>query len=126
MSKSSNIRVMVVDDHDMARAGISTVVSAFDEFELVAEAADGAEAIEICEQVQPDVILMDMMMPVMGGVEATRAIRHVNHDVRIIAVSNSQEADLVQAALSAGADAYLTKDISVDELVSAIIHTRRN
>ena len=126
MSHSSNIRVMVVDNHDMARAGLGLVVSGIDELQLVAEAADGVEAVEVCRKVQPDVILMDMMMPVMGGVEATRAIRCTNQAVRIIAVSSFHYADLVQAALNAGADAFLSKDVSVDELVSTIIQTCRN
>ncbi|MFQ5814484.1 MAG: response regulator [Anaerolineae bacterium] len=120
MSKSNPIRVMIVDDHDMVRRGLATFLRVKADLELVSEASNGREALQVCEQVRPDVILMDLVMPEMDGPTATRAIRKRYPQVQVIALTSFQEKELVQAALQAGAISYLLKNVSVDELAEAI------
>jgi NarL family two-component system response regulator LiaR len=111
---------MIVDDHDMVRSGLSVFLEAFDDLELVGEAADGQEAIHLCSELQPHVVLMDLVMPEMDGVAATQAIRRANPTVQIIALTSFNDQDLVQGALQAGAVGYLLKNASIDELAAAI------
>ena len=120
MSASTPIRVMIVDDHDMVRRGLVTFLMVCPDLELVGEATDGEEALRLCEQVRPDVILMDLVMPKMNGTEATRAIRERWPQVQVVALTSFQEKKLVQGALQAGAISYLLKNVSVDELGEAI------
>lgn len=120
MTETNPIRVMIVDDHDMVRSGLSVFLEAFDDLELVGEAADGEEAIHLCAEARPHVVLMDLVMPEMDGVEATRAIRQAYPDVQVIALTSFSEQDLVQGALQAGAVGYLLKNASIDELAAAI------
>jgi len=120
MTETNPIRVMIVDDHDMVRSGLSVFLEAFDDLELVGEAADGEEAIRLCSELQPHVVLMDLVMPAMDGVAATRAIREANPMVQIIALTSFNDQDLVQGALQAGAVGYLLKNASIDELAAAI------
>lgn len=120
MNSQNPIRVMLVDDHDMVRRGLATFLKVKSDLELVGEAGDGAEALEVCEQVRPDVILMDLVMPEMDGASATRAIRERWPQVQIIALTSFQEKDLIRDALRAGAIGYLLKNVSVDELATAI------
>ena len=114
------IRVMIVDDHAVVRSGLSAFLLAFDDLEYVGEAAGGAEAVEHCLAVQPDVILMDLVMPGVDGAEATRRIKEACPDVQVIALTSYREDDLVQGALRAGALSYLLKNVSADELADAI------
>ncbi len=118
--ESSPIRVMVVDDHAVVRGGLSTFLLAYDDLELVGEAANGVEAISAAEVCQPDVVLMDLMMPEMDGATATRRLRDLHPHIQVIALTSFKEDDLVQGALAAGAIGYLLKNVSADELVSAI------
>ena len=120
MSTSSPIRVMIVDDHGMVRRGLGTMLRIRDDLELVAEARNGRQALEVCEQAQPDVILMDLVMPEMGGPEATRLIRELCPRVQVIALTSFQEKELVRQALEAGAISYLLKNVSADDLAAAI------
>jgi NarL family two-component system response regulator LiaR len=120
MSASSPIRVMVVDDHNMVRRGLATILKVKSDLELVAEADSGREAIRLCEECQPDVILMDLVMPEMGGPEATRTIRERCPDVQVIALTSFQDKELVREALQAGAIGYLLKNVSADDLAAAI------
>jgi NarL family two-component system response regulator LiaR len=120
MTDSSVIRVMIVDDHDMVRKGLATFLMVYPDLELIGEAGDGEEALHLCEQAQPDVILMDLVMPKMDGKAATRAIRERWPQVQIIALTSFQENRLVQEALQAGAISYLLKNVSVDDLAEAI------
>jgi NarL family two-component system response regulator LiaR len=120
MADSSPIRVMVVDEHDMVRRGLAAFLKVKADLELVAEARDGLEALQVCEQVQPDVILMDLVMPRMNGVDATRAIRERWPEVQVIALTSFGERELVQEALQAGAISYLLKNVSADDLADAI------
>ncbi|MDD2921568.1 MAG: response regulator transcription factor [Anaerolineales bacterium] len=119
-SSSQPIRVMLVDDHAMVRRGLATFLKAFDDMQLAGEAENGAAAIQLCGEVLPDVILMDMVMPDMDGAAATRAICQQYPQVQVIALTSFKEGDLVKKALDAGAIGYLLKDVSADELVHAI------
>ena len=120
MSATNRIRVMTVDDHEILRGGVRFLLLAFDDLELVAEAHSGEEALELCDDCQPDVVLMDMMMPGMDGVEATRTIRKRFPQVQVLALTSFYDQDRVQRALQAGALGYLIKGISIDELADAI------
>ena len=114
------IRVLIVDDHAMVRKGLLTFLKNQPELDLMGEACNGREAIEFCEQNQPDVILMDLVMPEMGGVAATRTIHQRWPHVQVIALTSFQEKELVQDALQAGAIGYLLKNVSGEELAEAI------
>jgi NarL family two-component system response regulator LiaR len=116
----SPIRVMVVDDHAVVRGGLTTFLLAYDDLELVGEAANGAEALTAAERCRPDVVLMDLMMPEMDGATATRLLREKHPDIQVIALTSFKEDDLVQGVLAAGAIGYLLKNVSADELVNAI------
>lgn len=120
MTTSQPIRVMLVDDHTMVRRGLATFLKVFDDLELAGEAGDGEAAIQLCAQILPDVVLMDMIMPDMDGVAATRAIRQQFPTVQVIALTSFKEEELVQNALQAGAIGYLLKDVSAEKLAQAI------
>lgn len=121
MSKTSDvIRVMVVDDHEMVRSGLSTFLQAFDDLELVGEASNGYEALRLCSENTPDVVLMDMVMPEMDGVETTKAIKQKYPHIQIIALTSFNDEAMVQSALEAGAISYLHKEVSIDKLGEAI------
>jgi NarL family two-component system response regulator LiaR len=111
---------MIVDDHAVVRSGLAAFLLAFDDLELVGEAGGGEEAVNLCPQVQPDVVLMDLVMPKMDGATATRVIRERCPQVQVIALTSFKEEELVQGVLQAGAISYLLKNVSADELVSAI------
>jgi two-component system, NarL family, response regulator LiaR len=114
------IRVLVVDDHTMVRRGLATFLKVFDDLLLAGEAASGQEAIQQVAQLQPDVVLMDMVMPDMDGAAATRLIRKQSPLTQVLALTSFKEEILVQSALQAGAIGYLLKDVSADELAQAI------
>lgn len=120
ISSSQPIRVMLVDDHTMVRRGLATILKVFDDLELAGEAENGAAAIQLCGEILPDVVLMDMVMPDMDGPTATRAISQRYPQVQVIALTSFKEGDLVKNALEAGAIGYLLKDVSADDLVRAI------
>ena len=126
-SQSQTIRVMLVDDHTMVRKGLALFLKAFDDLELAGEAENGTDAIQRCGELLPDVVLMDMIMPDLDGVAATRAIHQQFPQIQVIALTSFKERELVQNALEAGAIGYLLKDISADELARAIraAHTGR-
>jgi two-component system, NarL family, response regulator LiaR len=119
-TKGKPIRVMIVDDHAMVRKGLAAFLKTEPGIELVGEARDGREAIEYCDQLKPNVILMDLIMPDLGGVAATRTIHQRWPNVQVIALTSFQEKELVQDALQAGAIGYLLKNVSGDELCEAI------
>jgi NarL family two-component system response regulator LiaR len=120
MSERQPIRVMLVDDHAVVRSGLSAFLLAYDDLELVGEANSGERAISLCQQLNPDVVLMDMVMPNMDGATATGLIRKQCPDIQVIALTSFKEKDLVEGALQAGAIGYLLKDVSADELANAI------
>jgi NarL family two-component system response regulator LiaR len=120
MNASQTIRVMLVDDHNVVRSGLATFLKAYEDLELVGEAKNGLEAINLCRLKKPDVILMDLMMPEMDGIAATSAILQDYPDIKIIAMTSFEEEELVQGVLAAGAISYLLKNVSSDELAKAI------
>jgi NarL family two-component system response regulator LiaR len=120
VSDQNRIRVMIVDDHGVVRSGLRFFLLGFDDMELVGEAESGEEALRLCLEVQPDIVLMDMVMPGMDGATATQAIRERFPQIRVIALTSFSEEDLVQKALQAGAISYLLKDVTADELAGAI------
>lgn len=120
MTELIPIRVMLVDDHTVVRRGLGAVLEVSDDMSLVGEASDGEEAIQLCERLQPDVILMDLLMPKMDGIAATKAIHERWPRVRIIALTSFIEREYVEGVLKVGATSYLLKNVSADELVSAI------
>ena len=120
MNTTTPIRVMIVDDHGMVRRGLATILKVTPDLDLVGEAGSGAEALAMCERAQPDVVLMDLVMPEMSGAEATRAIRELCPQVQVIALTSFQEKELVREALRAGAISYLLKNVSAGDLTAAI------
>jgi NarL family two-component system response regulator LiaR len=114
------IRVMVVDDHAMVRRGLATFLMVYDDLELAGEAESGEEAIQLCSEVKPDVILMDMVLPVMDGAAATRVIRKRYPKVQVITLTSFKDKNIIKNALEAGAIGYLLKDVSAAELALAI------
>lgn len=120
MTRTHRIRVIIVDDHAMLRKGLRFFLKGFDDLELVGEATGGAEAIALCADTEPDVILMDMVMPDMDGAEATRAIRRQHPNAQVIALTSFQEQGLIERALQAGAIGYLLKNVSAEDLARAI------
>lgn len=117
---ASRIKVVVADDHALVRSGLETILLLFDDIELVAQADDGAEAVVLCEQIQPDVVLMDLVMPGMDGATATREILRRCPATRVLVLTSFSDEALIESALSAGAIGYLMKDISGDQLAAAI------
>lgn len=120
MPEQQRIRILVVDDHAVVRSGIEYSLLALEDIELVGAVSSGEEALGFCTQTQPDVILMDMMMPGLSGAATTRAILQRHPHIRVIALTSFQEGHLVQEALAAGAISYLLKDVGMDELAEAI------
>lgn len=114
------IRVLVVDDQAVVRSGLAAFLSIYDDLDLVGEANDGAKAVNLCGQMRPDVVLMDLVMPNMDGAEATLAIRKHYPHIQVIALTSFKEDELVKRVLEAGAIGYLLKNISADELADAI------
>jgi NarL family two-component system response regulator LiaR len=111
---------MLVDDYSMVRRGLITFLKAFDDLQFAGEAESGEAAIQLCAEILPDVILMDMVLPKMDGAEATRAIRQRFPQIQIIALTSFTEGELIKKVLEAGAIGYLLKDVSADELAQAI------
>ena len=120
MNTLQTIKIMLVDDHNVVRSGLSNFLRAYDDLELVGDAKNGLDALNLCRHKKPDVILMDLMMPEMDGIEATREILKECPDVKIIAMTSFEEEALVQGVLAAGAISYLLKNVTADELVTAI------
>ena len=120
MSDSHTVRVLLVDDHTMVRRGLATFLQIFDDLVLVGEAANGDEALELCAELLPDVVLMDMLMPSMDGAEATRLIREQFPAIQVLILTSFKKDRMIQNALQAGAIGYLLKDVSADELAGAI------
>ena len=120
MSIADPIRVLIVDDHTMVRTGLATFLEVSDGLELVGEAGDGTEAVELCQEKHPHVVLMDLVMPKLDGVAATQIIKERWPEIQVIALTSFQEGEMVQDALKAGAISYLLKNVSMGDLVRAI------
>ena len=116
----SPIRILIAEDHVIARVGVTTIVNMQPDMTVVAEASSGQQAVEMYRQHRPDVVLMDMRMPGMSGVEAAVAIRQIAPEARIVALTTYGGDEDIHRALQAGVHAYLTKDVLHDELLKAI------
>ena len=114
------IRVLVVDDHQLVRAGVTTLLQSEPDITVVGEARNGREAVESVEGSSPDVVLMDLSMPEMDGVEATRRIRAAHPDTRVVVLTSFSDRERVADALEAGAIGYLLKDCEPDEVLAAV------
>lgn len=114
------IRVMLIDDHAVVRGGLAAILRIYEDLELAGEASSGEEALRLCPQVRPDVILMDLIMPGMDGAATTRALRERCPEVQVLVLTSFKEKVLIEGALEAGAIGYLLKNVSADELVAAI------
>jgi DNA-binding NarL/FixJ family response regulator len=117
---SEKIRILVAEDHLVARVGVSTIVNMQPDMEVVAEASNGQQAVELFRSYRPDVALLDLRMPVMGGVQAAQMIRAEFSTARMIALTTYGGDEDIRRALAAGVQAYLTKDVLHDELLKAI------
>jgi DNA-binding NarL/FixJ family response regulator len=116
----TRIRVLLVDDHAVVRRGLRGFFELLDDIEIVGEAEDGAQAVALVEQHQPDVVLMDLLMPVMDGIAATAEIKQRFPDVEVVALTSFIEEERVTAALEAGATGYLLKDADADDVAVAL------
>ncbi len=116
------IQILIVDDHQMVRIGLTTVINSFDNMRVLGEAANGLEAIDMCHQTQPDVILMDIKMPTLDGIEATQRILAEYPQIRVIGLTSFNQDDLIREMLMAGASGCLLKDASREEIHEAIIN----
>jgi NarL family two-component system response regulator LiaR len=114
------IRVLIADDHTMVRNGLMMILNSYPDIELVGQAANGQEAVEMGKSLHPDVVLMDLLMPEMDGVSATTALQSSNPEIRVIALTSFKEDELIYTAMKAGIVGYLMKDCTADELVNAI------
>ena len=119
-TEAPRVRVLLVDDHVVVRRGLRLVFDLEDDLEVVGEAGDGREALAQVAALHPDVVVMDLLMPVMNGVEATRAIRARHPDVEVVALTSVLEDRLVVDAIEAGAAGYLLKETRPDELFEAV------
>lgn len=113
------IRLVIVDDHALFRSGLVSLVQSIQGFEVVGEAGNGREALEVVEKCKPDVVLLDVNMPIMGGVETVRTLKQ-RHDCRILMLTISKNEEDLFGAIAAGADGYLLKNATPDELAKAI------
>ncbi len=120
MKTEDKLRVMIAEDHAVVRSGLRAVINAQDDMEVVAEAEDGVSALKKAKEVQPDVILMDITMPGLGGLEATRQIKSALPNVKIVILTIHASEEFLFHALKVGADGYLTKSVHEMEVVSAI------
>ncbi len=119
-TESARIRVLLVDDHQVVRKGLRTFLDLQEDIEVVGEAGDGAEGVERAKALVPDVILMDLMMPVMDGITAIGTIKAAHPEIEIVAVTSFIEEDKVTSALEAGASGYLLKDADAEAVAAAV------
>ena len=120
MSDASVIRVMIVDDHALVRSGLEAFLMVQKDLKLVGQARNGQQAVTLCGEAQPDVVLMDLLMPGLSGIETIGQIKRQFPHIRCIALTSYKDEELVQGALQAGAIGYLLKDVSSDDLAQAI------
>jgi DNA-binding NarL/FixJ family response regulator len=114
------IRILIADDHAVVRAGLTQLIATFDGVELVGAAANGGEAVTLCAERAPDVVLMDLEMPVLDGIEATKQIRSAHPDVAVVVLTSFSDRERILRAIDAGAAGYLLKDAEPEELARAI------
>ena len=114
------IRVMIVDDHTLVRAGIRSLLALVEDIEVIGEASDGKEALSKIERLKPDVVLMDLAMPIMGGLEATRRLRRDFPGIKVLALTQYDDSEYVIPVIEAGASGFVTKMSAFSELAAAI------
>lgn len=120
MNGQTPIRIAIIDDHAMLRKGLAVFLKSYADLELVGEASNGKEALTLCDDKTPDIILMDLLMPIMDGITATNLIRKMFPNIQVIALTSFGEERLIKDVLAAGAISYLFKKISADDLAIAI------
>jgi len=120
MDANVKIKVLIVDDHKVVRQGLRTFLELQEDVLVIGEAEDGQSAVEMVRQLKPNVVLMDLVMPRLDGISATRQVKSLGSDVKVIALTSFTEDDKVFPAIQAGASSYLLKDVSPDDLVEAI------
>lgn len=120
MRDAEIIKVVVVDDHEVVRKGLSAYISVQDDIQIVGEASDGSQVLGMCKKLSPHVVLMDLVMPHTNGIEAIRDLRLHAPEVKVIALTSFQEPDMVKEALREGAISYLLKNVSGEDLSAAI------
>ncbi len=114
------IRVMIVDDHEMVRNGLSILIEAFDDLDLVGTATNGQEAIELCDRIETDVVLMDLVMPKMDGITAIRILRQSHPQIQLVALTSFGDEEFLEAVMKAGAASYVLKSAPIDQVARAI------
>jgi NarL family two-component system response regulator LiaR len=119
-ASEQRIKVVIVDDHVLVRSGLEVVLAMFDDIELAGQAGDGEEAVRLCRELRPDVVLMDLVMPGLSGVEATRQILATCPGAKVVALTSFTDDDLIGETLRAGAIGYLMKNVSADQLADAV------
>ena len=120
------IRILIVDDHAMVRQGLDQLLNSVDDFMVIGHACDGLEAIYMCEMLQPDVVLMDIVMPKMDGLTAARMLRQHNINAKIIVLSALSDETLLQEAVLSDIDVILSKDASINEILETVHMVSRN
>ncbi len=120
MTNETLIRVVIADDHDVVRQGLQVFLRAFADLEFVGEARNGQEAVELCESLHPHVVLMDVTMPMMDGIEATRRIVQKYPSIKVLGLTSSSDGSTVQSMMAAGATGYILKNAGARELADAI------
>ena len=113
-------RLLIADDHALIRDGLRSMLGGEPDFEIVGEASNGREALELCRALRPDLVLMDVRMPEMDGLEATRAIKREHPEIRVLIVTMHENPDYAFEAIKGGAAGYVLKDASRDELITAV------
>ncbi|MBZ0280649.1 MAG: response regulator transcription factor [Anaerolineae bacterium] len=120
MAQVRKISVLLIDDHEIVRQGLRVSLENFEDFDVIGDTGDARKGIDLCVKHQPDVVLMDIVMPIMDGITATKQIREQCPDTQVIALTSFERDDQVQQALQAGAISYLMKNVSVEELANAV------
>lgn len=123
---SEPIRILLVDDHKIVRQGVRAFFDAYEGIEVIGEAGSGAEAVKLVEERVPDVVLMDLIMPGMDGVEATRQAKSISPRTQIVVLTSYHDDEHIFPALQAGALSYILKDVEMDELAEAVFKASRN
>ncbi len=117
----AKIRVLIVEDHDMARMGLSVILSKNSDIEIADMSADGEEGVEKALKLKPDVVIMDIGLPTIDGIEATRKIKNSNPDIKVLMYTSREEEDDIFDSFKAGADGYITKGATSEQTVAAVI-----
>lgn len=120
MPKNAFIEVLIVDDHEIVHMGLASLFATYPDIKLIGQAANGQEAVDFCTRLQPDVILMDLTMPVMDGISATRIIHQTYPHIHVLIFSNSGGFERIQKAIDAGAIGYIRKNVPVAEIAVVI------